>query len=58
MNGDNWPAIASHIMGHADIDQMHDALLALNHGLEDDFMRDPSPAAREHLARWQEGRRA
>lgn len=26
MNGDNWPAIASHILGYADVDQMHDAL--------------------------------
>lgn len=23
---DDWPAIASHILGHADIDGMHDAL--------------------------------
>lgn len=25
MNGDNWPAIAAHILGHTDIDQIHDA---------------------------------
>lgn len=36
MNGDNWPAIAAHILGHTNVDQMHDALQALNHGLEHD----------------------